>query len=105
MNVCVPCLYSILCVCVRVIFLYSSVCVLLSFFSIFSIYLYFLFTAFLYSVISLLNNIELMNVTNNPGPTKNSPILTPSLSFPPSDGSESTLPLFVDDGSAKRIPL
>ncbi|QHN97197.1 uncharacterized protein DS421_18g625340 [Arachis hypogaea] len=38
----------------------------------------------------LLNNIELMNVTNNPGPTKNSPVLTPSLSLPPSDGNQPT---------------
>ena len=100
MNVCFPCLYSILCACD--IFLYSSVCVLLSVFSIFSTYLCFLITASLYSANSLLNNIELMNVTNNPDPTKNSPVLTPSLSLPPSDGSKSTLPQFADDRSQEE---
>ncbi|QHO07502.1 uncharacterized protein DS421_14g464230 [Arachis hypogaea] len=39
---------------------------------------------------SLLNNIELTNVTNNSDPTKNSPVLTPSLSLPPSDGNQPT---------------
>ncbi|QHN77353.1 uncharacterized protein DS421_19g651930 [Arachis hypogaea] len=74
------------------IFLYSFVCVLLSVFSIFSIYLYLLFTTSRCFAIRLLNNTKLMNLTNNPDPTKNSPVLTPSLSLPPSDGRMSTLP-------------
>ncbi|QHN93043.1 uncharacterized protein DS421_17g589270 [Arachis hypogaea] len=82
-------LFSFYSLCLCFVFLYSFVCVLLS---IFSIYLFLLSTASRYSAIYLLNNTELMNLTNNPDPTKNSPVLTPSLSLPPSDGSKSTLP-------------
>ncbi|QHO21153.1 uncharacterized protein DS421_11g344210 [Arachis hypogaea] len=55
-----------------------------------SSYLYLLSIASLYSAIYLLNNLELMNLTNNPNPTKNSQVLTPSLPSL-SDGSMSTL--------------
>ncbi|KAL4396883.1 hypothetical protein AHAS_Ahas01G0136400 [Arachis hypogaea] len=44
------------------------------------------------AVDSLVKQHGLMNLTNNPDPTKNSPVLTPSLSLPLSDGSTSTLP-------------